>query len=480
MTWVFIFGTSFYLILMMSVGYFASRRVNTLKITFIVGRKLPYSLAVATLVATWFGAGSCMGVSGTVYANGFYGVIADPFGCTLALFLSGLFFAGPFRRLRLVTISDLLHKVYGSRFEWVATLIMIPFYVGTLASQMLAMGYVFEIVFGGGFQIGIILGSLIVVLYTVSGGMWAVSLTDLIQLGLLTVGLLFIVPLCFTEVNDTSVVFSNFFQEFSTLAPSNRTGSGWLSYSGRIFLTGLGAIMGQDIIQRSLACRSESVARSSAITSGFVYFFLGLIPLFIGIAGREIFPFLDKPEQLIPLLAKEYLSPIAFTIFACGLLSAIMSTADSYLLAGTSLVTNNILLKVLPTSSEKTKIRLLRLVNVLFAILALGLALTGPTIFDMMVHSGATLFVGIFVPASAALFWKGAHRSAAWSAMIGGVLSWGGFLLIPIARNASSYHDTLFSAAAFGALMSLVSYVVASLVRYYLVVERKSKQSIST
>lgn len=471
---LFLSVMGFYIVGMVFIGYLAGRRVRTMEDYLIAGRRLPIFLAVPTIVATFFGAGSCMGVSGTVYSQGYYGVLADPFGCSLTLLIAGLFYAAPFRRLRLLTVADLLGKAYGPRFERVSTILMLPLYVGTLASQMLAMGYVFHLVSGAGQEVGILLGSLVVVIYTVSGGMWAVTVTDFIQFGLLVMGLLILLPVCFEQVSDTHAVRQQFFQEFITLLPAGQPNVDWLSYSGRILMTGLGAIMGQDLIQRCLASRSESVARSSAMLGGLFYFLLGLIPLYIGLAGRDIFPHLEKPELLMPLLAQQFLSPLAFALFACGLLSAIMSTADSYLLAGTSLLANNVLLKVWHIDTEKNKIFLLRVLNVTLALFAFGLAMSGPSIFDMMVHSGATLFVAVFVPASAALFWKGANRPAAWTSLLVGLVSWIGSMWIDGREFALQHEDILFSAAVVGWAMSLLSYLVVSVVRSRAVVHSEA------
>jgi SSS family solute:Na+ symporter len=459
MTPLFIFGISFYLLLMVVIGYLASRRIRTIEDYLVAGRRMPLFLAVPTIVATWFGAGSCMGVSGTVYSHGFYGVLSDPFGCFLALIISGLFFAIPFRRLGLLTIADVLRHAFGAAFEKVSTLLTIPFYLGTLAGQMLAMGYLFSIVSGEAVEGGILLGSLIVLLYTVTGGMWAVTVTDFVQLGVLVVGLGLVGFICIEHSKDLSLVSRTFLHEFTTLVPNTGSDTHWSAYLGRICMTGLGAIMGQDIIQRFMASRTEKVARFSAITAGFVYLALGMIPLFVGIAGRDILPDLQKPEQLIPLLAQQYLSPLGFTIFTCGLLAAIMSTADSYLLAGTSLVVNNILLKRYPMKTEKNKIKLLRWTNVVYALMAVGLALSGSTIFDLMVHSGVTLFVSIFVPTCAALFWKSTNRSAAWGSLIGGLVGWLGFVFFRSFAFVQSYEELYFSAAFFGAIISLISFV---------------------
>jgi SSS family solute:Na+ symporter len=161
-------------------------------------------------------------------------------------------------------------------------------------------------------------------------------------------------------------------------------------------------------------------------------------------------------------MAKDFLSPVAFTLFACGLFSAIMSTADSYLLAGTTLLTNNVILKIWPTYKEKNKIFVLRCVNLFLAIIAIFLAFSGQSIFNMMVHSGAILFVAIFIPVTAALFWKGSSSFAAWTSAILGIVSWLWYLF----DGRRLTEDLFFGAAMFGALFSLAGYFIASVLRY--------------
>jgi SSS family solute:Na+ symporter len=466
MTLLFLCGITIYFVTMAVIGYNASRKVTSMSDYLAAKRRLPLYLAVPTVVATWFGAGVSMGISGVVYSQGFYGVIADPIGCAIALAIAGIFYAGRFRRLGILTISDLLGRAYGTRFERFSTIVVIPFYIGTIASQLLAMGYVFQLVSGASLEIGILIGAVIVVTYTVSGGIWAVTITDFIQFFLLSIGLAIVVPICLNTVPDTEALFNKFFSEFSTMAPYGHEPFNWPAYIGRILMTGLGTIMGQDLIQRFLASKTEKVARWSGIIGGLCYFLLGLIPMFIGIAGREIYLQLEQPEHLIPLLAKEYLPPLVFTLFACGLFSAIMSTADSYLLAGTTLITNNILLKIWPQTPERSKLTLLRWVNIAVALVALGLSLSGQSIFDMIVHSGTTLFVGIFVPASMALFWKGANTPSAWASMLIGIATWLGFFFLNSGNYLGRHEDLLFSAAFFGALGSLLSYGTVSLIRH--------------
>lgn len=85
------FGIVTYIVCMLIIGYWSSRRIKNLTDFLVAGRRLPFYLAVATLFATWFGAGSCMGASGTTYSMGLRGVISDPFAAGLSLILAGFF-----------------------------------------------------------------------------------------------------------------------------------------------------------------------------------------------------------------------------------------------------------------------------------------------------------------------------------------------------------------------------------------------------
>ena len=140
-----------------------------------------------------------------------------------------------------------------------------------------------------------------------------------------------------------------------------------------------------------------------------------------------------------------------------------MSTADSYLLAGTTLLTNNVILKLRPVQSEKNKIALLRFINLMITLIAVALAFSGQSIFNMMVHLGTVLFVAVFVPTTAALFYKGANVFSAWVSVVCGISGWLGYLYF----GGELTEDLLFAAASFGALASLVAYAGASVLRFY-------------
>ena len=258
--------------------------------------------------------------------------------------------------------------------------------------------------------------------YTITGGMWAVTLTDFVQLGILSIGLLLFIPILF-EVKQLGEQFSF---ELHNLLPTSSESSDWLSFSGQLILTGLGAIMGQDLIQRFLSCKDARTARNSAFVSSVCYLVLGIIPLMIGIAGRSLYPHLDNPDTLMLRLAQDYFSPTLLALFATGLISAIMSTADSYLLAGSSLMTHNVMLRIFPAKTPRRELWTLRVVGLSLSLLALILALYVQAIYQLLVHSGAMLAVAIFFPVTFALYSKRATTSTAWSSILLGIAGWGG------------------------------------------------------
>ena len=103
-------GIGVYVLLMLTIGYLAGRKVKNLGDFIVAGRRLPLWMATATLLATWFGAGSSMGVAATVYSGSLRDVVADPFGASLSLILAGMFIVGVLRKLNCMTVTDIIQK----------------------------------------------------------------------------------------------------------------------------------------------------------------------------------------------------------------------------------------------------------------------------------------------------------------------------------------------------------------------------------
>ena len=157
----------------------------------VAGRSLPLYMSAATVFATWFGAETVLSVSATFTKDGLGGIVADPFGASFCLLFVALFFARAFYRMDLLTIGDFYRKRYNKTVEVVTSVAITASYLGWTSAQMTALGLVFSVLSGGAISLstGIVIGAVIVVGYTIWGGMWSVALTDLFQSVVILIGL---------------------------------------------------------------------------------------------------------------------------------------------------------------------------------------------------------------------------------------------------------------------------------------------------
>ena len=182
-------GIGLYVLMQLLIGAWVSRRIRTEADYLLAGRSLGYGLTTFTVFATWFGAETCIGSAGSIYAEGLAGGTADPFGYGLCLLFMGLFFAVPLWRRGLTTLADLFRQRYSARVERLAVLLLVPTGLLLAAAQIRAFGQVLAASSGWNVELTITLAALVVIIYTISGGLLADAWTDLIQGIALIIGL---------------------------------------------------------------------------------------------------------------------------------------------------------------------------------------------------------------------------------------------------------------------------------------------------
>lgn len=416
-------GVAFYLVAMLVIGWVASKKVHNEKDYLIAGGRLGPFLSIGTLFATWFGAETCMGSSATAYRTGILGVIADPFGAGLCLIISGIFLAKIFHSMGISTIGDYFERRFGRQFAWIVSLFYVPVYMGWIGAQLLAFGYILNALTGLPLLPSTFISTVVVVIYTASGGMWADTLTDLFQGIVLIVGLLIIFPILFKEVGGFEGVRSSVPSEFFDFYPRNKPIGSWLAYFESWSIVGLGSLAGQDLFARIMAARSGMVARWSSIVSGIMYMTLGSLPVFLGIFARQIFPDAAGDDILIQVTLR-YLSPPLIALFIGALLSAIMSTADSALLAPASLIGHNVLPFFKPNATDTEKLKVCQWGVPVMAALSLALAMKFQNIYTLCIEAWAILLTGFTAPLLAGVFWKRATGVGACAGVIVGPAVW--------------------------------------------------------
>ena len=318
-----------------------------------------YEHIVAAATVKIVAAGGGVGIddaAGAAYEHGLIGVIADPFGGALVFFIVGFFFVRLFRRLRLLTFIDFFENRYGKTAATIAAIASIASNIGWNGGLLVAFGYVFETLTGVPLEIGIIGGAVVVFIYTVAGGMWAVALTDFVQMIIMTVGLVLLLVVVLIDAGGWGNIGPHLPEGTFRMIPAENTAEVWLNYIRAWLIFGLADVTAQTLMQRAFSAKNEQVAQNSFYLAGFVYLSLGMIPVTLGIIASVTMPGLADPETVIPELAIAHLHPVAIAIFVGALLAAIMSTADSALLAAASIFSNNILPLFKPQASDRLRL----------------------------------------------------------------------------------------------------------------------------
>src|SRR5512139_3781635 len=180
-----------YLLGTIAIGLYAAKRVKSSADFAVAGRRLPLIMIVTTTFATWFGSETVLGIPAKFVNGGLGSVVEDPFGAGTCLILVGVFFAAKLYRMTLLTISDFFRERYGRAVEVICSLIIMLSYLGWVAAQVTALGLVFNILSMGAIEIpvGMVIGTVSILAYTLFGGMWSVAVTDFIQMIILVSGL---------------------------------------------------------------------------------------------------------------------------------------------------------------------------------------------------------------------------------------------------------------------------------------------------
>ena len=421
---IVLIAVGFYLILMIALGFYAARKATDSTEFMVAGRNLGLPIATATMFATWFGAGTIMGAAGAAYGGGFLAVIADPFGAVLCLFLIGFLLARMFRRLRLVTVTEFLEQKYDRTAGILGAVGLVLAYVGWTAAQFVAFGYILNTFTGVDIETGIYVGAAIVLIYTTSGGMWAVALTDFVQMIIIIAGLAVLYPLALADVGGWTAFTSALPAHSFRMIPLEATAESWIPYIRDWMVIGIGSMAAQDTLQRSFASKNENVAQNSAYIASFGYLTIGMIPVLLGMIGYVSMPGLEDPESVIPRLAMMHLPPVLMAIFIAALLAAIMSSSDSALLATSSIVTGSIIPALLPHYSEKQRLRVARWSIPITGALALFVGLELQVVYELVLNALGVILAVLVVPTVLAIWWPQANRAGALAAMITGYAVW--------------------------------------------------------
>jgi SSS family solute:Na+ symporter len=417
-------GVGIYMLAMLGIGIYAAKKTVNADDFMVAGRSLPLWLCCGSVMATWLGGGSMLGVSGLAYKGGLLAVIADPFGAALGLILVGLLVVRLLRRLRLLTVIDFMENRFGKGAAVFSAIGMVASSVGWTGALMVAFGSVFHALTGLSMELGIVLGGAIVLIYTAAGGMWAVALTDVVQLVVIILGLIILLVIVVLHLGGWGAVWSRIDPDMLRLTPAENDPVTWLNYLRAWFIIGIANLTSQSLLQRGLSARNESVAQNSFYLGGIGFLGIALIPVFLGIVARSSMPGIENQDTIIPMMAMEYLHPVLMSVFVGALLAAIMSSADSALLSASSVLSNNILPVIWPASAARRKLIWARVSIPVLGVFAVIIAWKVQSIYGLILASNEMLLAAVVAPFVLGIWWKASNRTGALAAMAVAVIVW--------------------------------------------------------
>lgn len=426
-----------YWLISIAIGLYAALRVKNTTDYAVASRALPFHVVTATVFATWFGSETVLGIPATFIKDGLGGVVADPFGSSLCLILVGLFFAKPLYKLNLMTIGDYYRLRFGRTIELITTVAIVISYLGWVAAQIKALGLVFFVLSNGGVsqELGMVLGSASVLIYTLFGGMWSVAITDFIQMIVIVIGLLYIGWDVGGAAGGVGTVISHaqaagkfqFWPEFKLDAIVLFVGT-WITMM-------LGSIPQQDVFQRVQSSKNEWIAQWASVLGGSLYFCFAFIPMFLAYSATLIAPdlvakYIDTDPQLIlPQLVLEKVPLVAQIMFFGALLSAIKSCASATLLAPSVTFSENLLKPILkswkPHLTDKQFLRWMQAVVLIFTSVVTYIAMNSKlSIYGLVENAYKVTLVAAFVPLLLGVYWKRATTQGAIASMVLGIMAW--------------------------------------------------------
>jgi SSS family transporter len=422
-------------------------------------------MVVTTTFATWFGSETVLGIPAKFIENGLGGVVEDPFGAGTCLILVGLFFAGKLYRMTLLTISDYYRERFGRTVEVVCSVIIMVSYLGWVSAQVTALGLVFNVLSAGAISVplGMVIGVVSILAYTLFGGMWSVALTDFIQMIILVVGLTAIAIFAGNMAGGADKVID--------LATSRDLFKFWPepTFTDIAFFLAaavtimFGSIPQQDVFQRVMSANSEGAARKGAVIGGVFYILFAFVPMFIVVSALIVMPektadlLKEDPQKVMPTLVLEYMPFAMQVLFFGALLSAIKSTASATLLAPSVTFTENIWRQFRPHTSDQQQLRTMRITVLVFStfVLTYAIYMQGTSIYEMVSGAYQVTLVGAFIPLVFGLYWKRATTQGAIFAIVLGLVTWLLFMVTPAGEA--------FPGQLAGLLASLFGMLVGSL-----------------
>ncbi|OFJ50823.1 sodium:solute symporter [Mycolicibacterium grossiae] len=449
-----------YLAAMLAFGFWGKTRTRDSADFLVAGRRLGPTLYTGTMAAVVLGGASTVGGVGLGYEYGLSGmwlVVAIAVGL-LAL---SLLFAGRIQRLRVYTVAQMLKLRYGMDATSASGIVMVAYTLMLSVTSTIAYATVFNVLFGTNRTVSVIIGGAIVMLYSAIGGMWSITLTDMVQFVLKTIGIFaLLLPFTWHRAGGLDGI-----RERAGDAVFDVGAIGTQTIITFFVVYSFGMLIGQDIWQRVFTARSPRVAKWGGTAAAVYCLFYGVAGALIGAAASTFLSDVEASDDVYAQIAESILPVGISGVVLAAAVAAMMSTASGALIATATVARTDVmpLLGRLIGRGEETAdvddardvhsdrryVVVLGIVVIVIAALLNDVVAALTVAYDILVG-------GLLVSILGGFLWRRATGTGAlWSMIAGTVVTLGTMVAVgDVLANEPIY---------FGLAASLLAYVVGSL-----------------
>ncbi|AYC33629.1 sodium:solute symporter [Pseudomonas cavernae] len=446
-----LFVVLLYVAAMLALGWYGMRRAKTREDYLVAGRNLGPGFYLGTMAATVLGGASTIGTVRLGYVHGISGFwLCAALG--LGIIGISLFLAKPLLKLKIYTVTQVLERRFNPTARHASAAIMLVYALMIGATSTIAIGTVMQVLFGLPFWVSILLGGGIVVLYSTIGGMWSLTLTDIVQFLIMTVGLMFILmPMSISDAGGWDALVTKLPASYFDF-----TAIGWDTIVTYFLIYFFGIFIGQDIWQRVFTARSEKIAKVAGSVAGIYCVLFGLACALTGMAAKVLLPDLDNVNNAFATIVQVSLPDGVRGLVVAAALAALMSTASAGLLAASTTAAQDLWPLLSGRKGEEGSVHENRIFTLLLGLVVLGTALVVSDVLSALTLAYNLLVGGMLIPLLGAIYWKRATTGAAITSMVLGSLTAALFMVKDgLEANTPIYYSLAIGAVSFVAISLL-------------------------
>lgn len=434
---IILVGVAAFLAVCIAIGLYMARNVDGDSENYIVaGRGLVLPIVAATLMAQSLDANATLGNTDLASEFGFWAGAALPVGLAACLIICGLFFAKPLNRMNLMTLPDFFRRRYGRSVEIFASVVTCLSFTILLAGNLVAGGYLFETFLGTSYVTGIVILGAIILVYTLTGGLFAVAYTDIIQASVALLGSL---ALLGWVLANYGLFIPDGMGPTATAQLTDPDAGAMINWA-QIVALAFGNLVALDFNERILSAESPETAQRACFGAAIGTLLIGIPFSLVALSAPEILAQTGVEADGVPVLyaiLQDVVPASLAVLVLAGVIGASLSTGDGAVLATSSVIARNIAgIRVEETNYDATQMDKLlfytRIVAVPIAVIGAFFAVQLPETGLLLVLAFDISLAGVVVPYVLGMYWSKANTPAALAAIaVGSVSRIGLFVLMP-------------------------------------------------